>query len=121
MEESLKWLPDAAGTVWEPLSAMIRNGLRVPAGYIVSGSTSEEHIRAAYEDLKIREKTHFVAVRGASHALLNVIGPDALIHTFRRLLDESSDGVILIQRMVHAMWCGKAAWHRKNLRITANE
>jgi hypothetical protein len=121
MEDSVKWLPDAVGTVWEPLSVMMRNGLRVPAGYIVSGSTPEEHIRNAYEDMKIREKTHFVAVRGASHAVLNVIGPDALMHTFRRLSAESPEDVILVQRMVHAAWCGKAAWHRNNLRITANE
>jgi hypothetical protein len=99
---------------------MMRNGLRVPAGYIVSQSTPEEQIRSAYEDMKIREKTHFVAVRGASHAMLNVIGPDALIHSFRRLSGESPEAV-LVQRMVHAIWCGKAAWHRKNLRVTANE
>jgi len=87
---------------------MMRNGLRVPAGYIVSQSTPEEQIRSAYEDMKIREKTHFVAVRGASHAMLNVIGPDALIHSFRRLSGESPEAV-LVQRMVHAIWCGKAA------------
>jgi hypothetical protein len=120
MEDSLKWLPDAEGTAWEPLAAMIRNGLRVPAGYIVSAFVREEAIRAAYEDLKVREKTHFVAVRGASHAVLNVIGPDNLIHTFRRLSSESPDAV-LVQRMVHGIWCGKAAWHQRNLRITANE
>jgi phosphoenolpyruvate synthase/pyruvate phosphate dikinase len=121
MEELLKWLPDAGGTTWQPLAEMMRKGLRVPAGYMVSNSTPEEQIRAAYEDLKIREKTHFIAVRGASHAVLNVIGPDALIHTFRRLTGESPEDLILIQRMVPAVWCGKAAWHRKNLRIAANE
>jgi hypothetical protein len=115
------WLPDAAGTPWEPLAAEMRAGQPVAAGYIVSRRTPEEELRAAYEDLKVREKTHFVAVRGASHAVLNVIGPDALVHTVRRLWAESPDAPVLIQRMVSAVWCGKAHWQRKNLRIQANE
>ena len=81
----------------------------------------EEQLRAAYEDLKVREKTHFVAVRGASHAVLNVIGPDALVHAVRRFWAESPDSPVMIQRMVHAVWCGKAHWQRKHLRIQANE
>jgi len=96
-------------------------GLPVPNGYVVLPSTAEENVRAEYEELKVREKTHFVAVRGTSHAVLNVIGPDALVHTLRRFWGESPDSPILIQRMVHAMWCGNAHWHRKNLRIKANE
>ena len=96
-------------------------GLPVPNGYVVLPSTAEENVRAEYEELKVREKTHFVAVRGTSHAVLNVIGPDALVHTLRRFWGESPDSPILIQRMVHATWCGKAHWHRKNLRIKANE
>src|SRR5215813_366640 len=108
MDQPLKWLPDAGG-------------LPVPAGFIVFRSTPEPDIRAAYEQLKIREKTHFLAVRGPSHAVLNVIGPDALIHTLRRFWTESPGAPILIQRMIPAIWCGKAQWHRNNLRIKANE
>ena len=93
----------------------------VPPGYIVFPSTGEVDIRSAYEELKVREKTHFLAVRGSSHAALNVIGPDQLIHTVRRLWHESPEAPVLIQRMIHSMWCGKAQWHRKNLRIKANE
>jgi len=97
------------------------NRLAVPKGYLVVRGTPEEQVRAAYEELKSREKTHFLAIRGASHAMLNVFGPDALVHTLRRLLTESPDSPVLIQRMIPAMWCGKAQWHRRNLRIKANE
>jgi hypothetical protein len=99
----------------------MRAGLPVPAGFTVCPATAEEDIRAAYEDLKIRERTHFLAVRAPSHPVLNVIGPDALIHTLRRLWMESPDSAVLVQRMIPAMWCGKVQWHRKNLRIKANE
>ena len=71
--------------------------------------------------MKVRERTHFVAVRGATHPVLNVIGPDTLIHTLRHLWAESPDAPVLVQRMIHAIWCGKAQWRRKNLRISANE
>ena len=121
MNDSLNWLPDADGTAWKPLADAMRAGLPVPAGYIVLQSTPEDEIRAAYEVLKIREKTHFLAVRGCSHPVLNVIGPDPLIHTLRRFWAESPNSSVLVQRMIHSMWCGKALWHRKNLRITANE
>ena len=107
MSRPPKWLPDT--------------GLPVPAGFFVWQETAEEEIRAAYEELKVREKTHFVAVRGSSHAVLNVIGPDPLIHTLRRMWAESPDAPVLVQRMIHSIWCGKAQWHRKNLRIKANE
>jgi hypothetical protein len=50
-----------------------------------------------------------------------VIGPDTLIHTLRRFWAENASEPVLIQRMVHSMWCGKAQWHRRNLRIKANE
>lgn len=96
-------------------------GMLVPSGYIVLRTTPEVEIRSAYEDLKLREKTHFLAVRGVSHAVLNVIGPDTLIHTLRRFWAESPDTPVLIQRMVHAMWCGKVHWDHGNLRIKANE
>ena len=96
-------------------------GLPVPNGYVVGRAVPEEKIRNAYNDLAIREKTHFLAVRGPTHAVLNVIGPDTLIHTLRRLWTESPDAEVLVQRMVLATWCGKAQWHRKNLRIKVNE
>ncbi len=121
MNEPVKWLPDAEATPWATLGAAIEAGLPVPAGYIVFRSTSEEQIRSAYEELKVREKTHFIAVRGSSHAMLNVIGPDALMHTLRRIGQEAPDVPALVQRMIHSLWCGKAQWHRKNLRIKANE
>src|SRR5215471_8004310 len=101
MDNSPKWLPDAEGTPWEPLAVAKRTGLPVAAAFIVSKCTSEEALRAAYEDLKVREKTHFVAVRGVSHAVLNVIGPDALIYALRRQWTESSDAEVLVQQMIH--------------------
>jgi hypothetical protein len=121
MERPLLWLPDATGTPWEALGQAQRSGLPVPNGYIVSESVPETEIRAAYSDLMTREKTHFLAVRSPLHAVLNVIGPDALIHTLRRLWAESPNAPVLVQRMIPAAWCGKAHWHRKNLRIKANE
>ena len=121
MNQPLQWLPEADGTRWEPLAEAMRAGLPVPPGYIVFQSTREEDIRAAYEQLKIREKTHFLAVRGSTRAVLNVIGPDPLVHTLRRLWAEPPDVPVLVQRMIHSLWCGKAQWYRKNLRIKANE
>ena len=48
-------------------------------------------------------------------------GPDPLIHTARRFWTESPDAPLLIQRMVHSSWCGKAQRRQDELRITANE
>jgi len=121
MDQPLKWLPDASGTVWEPLGRAMQAGLPVPAGFIVFRSTPEQEVRAAYEQMKIRERTHFVAVRGATHPLLNVIGPDPLIHTLRRLWAESPAAPVLVQRMVTSIWCGKAQGSGTHLKITANE
>jgi len=121
MDESLKWLPDAAGTGWERLALAMKDGVRVPAGYLTFNCTPEASIRAAYEELQLREKTHFLAVRGETHAVLNVIGPDTLIHTLRRFCGESPASVVLVQRMVHSIWCGKAHPSQKNLRIKVNE
>src|SRR5437868_252834 len=106
MNESLKWLPDGDGTRWKALGDALRSGLPVPAGYIVFQTTLETNIRTAYEKLKVQEKTHFLVVRGSARTELNVIGPDTLVHTLRRLWKEAPDSPILIQRMVHAMWCG---------------
>src|SRR5215831_10998120 len=99
MDRLLNWLPEAADTVWAPLGDAMLAGLPVPAGFIVAPSIEEATIRQAYEELKIREKTHFVAVRGRTHAALNVIGPDTLIHTVRRFWAEAPDSCLLIQRM----------------------
>ena len=121
MGEPLIWLPDAENMVWAALGTAMRTGLPVPHGFIVFRLTAEGQIRSAYEELKLRERTHFVAVRGTSHPILNVIGPDHLIHTLRRLWMESPDAPLLIQRMIHSMWCGKASSVRGNVEIRANE
>ncbi len=121
MQEPIKWLVEADQTPWTALANALRNGFPVPNGFVVFPRTAEGDIRNACDELKIREKTHFVAVRGSSHTLLNIIGTDQLIHALRRLWTESAGTPLLVQRMVHAMWCGKAQWHKQNLRIKANE
>src|SRR5262245_10854979 len=121
MDEPLKWLPDADNTGWKGLGDALRAGLPVPAGFIVCRSTPEDETRAAYEKLKLKEKTHFVAVRGSTHAVLNVIGPDALVHTLRRLWGETSDVPVLVQPMIHSLWCGKTQQDGENLIIKVNE
>src|SRR5262249_5209541 len=109
------------GTPWQGIRLAMQNGLPVPAGFIVFRSALEDEVRAAYEQLKTREKTHFVAVRGPTHAVLNVIGADQLVHTLRRFWPESSEAPVLVQRMIPSMWCGKAHWKEDNLQIEANE
>ena len=124
MDQPLKWLRDTSdgdATSWKSLGCALQAGLPVPAGYIVFPSTPVEAIRAGYEELKFREKTHFLAVRGSARTVLNVIGPDPLVHTLRRLWAEAPGAPVLVQRMIHAMWCGTVQWHRKNLRVKANE
>jgi hypothetical protein len=115
------WLATATNTFWHSLAEAIRFGLPVPEGFVVRPDTTEEQIRSAYDELKIRTRTHFVSVRCSSHAVVNLIGPDQLIHTLRRFWSEAPDSVVLVQSMVPAAWCGRAQWHRKNLRIQANE
>jgi hypothetical protein len=121
MQEPIQWLVEADLTPWNALANALRTGFPVPNGFIVFPGTVEGDIRTTYEEIKIREKTHFVAVRGSSHTLLNILGPDQLIHALRRLWMESAGAPLLVQRMVNAIWCGKAQWHRQNLRIKANE
>src|SRR5947207_2110951 len=104
MDQRLRWLPNTEDTVWTALGNAMRAGLPVPSGFIVSTKTPEEEIRAAYEALKIRERTHFLAVRGVSHPVLNVLGGDTLIHTLHRLWTESADSTVLVQRMIPALW-----------------
>jgi hypothetical protein len=121
MDQPLQWLPEVYGTVWQSLGDAMQRGLQVPAGFVVFRSTPEAGVRAAYEKLKLQEYTHFVAVRGPTHPVLNVVGPDQLVHTLRRLWMGSPESPLLVQRMVHAMWCGRTQSDNENLRITANE
>lgn len=121
MNLSLKWLKDVTDGPWSALAEAARDGLPVPLGFVVSPPEAEDNVRRAYEEIVLREHTHFVAVRGPSHALLDVIGPDRLIHSMRRLWAESPNGPLLVQRMVNSNWCGNAKWEGKNLRIKANE
>ena len=99
----------------------MRAGLPVPGGFVIAPRADEKAIRGAYDDLKIREHTHYVAVRSSSESLIDVIGNDHLIHTLHRFRAEAPDAEVLIQRMVNAAWSGKAAWEGKNLRIRASE
>ncbi len=121
MDDGLKWLPDTNEMAWEDLGSAMAAGLPVPRGFVISRCTPEETTRAAYEELRIRERVHFVAVRSATHSVTNIIGPDALVHATRRFWAETPDSPLLIQRMIHAIYCGKAHRHRDNLRIKANE
>jgi len=113
------WLATATDTPWKSLAEGIAMGLPIPEGFVISGQTPEDEIRSAYEELKRRTRIHFVAVRGRSHAVLNIIGPDALIHALRRFWAESPDASILVQRMVPAVWCGKT--QQEGQFVTANE
>jgi phosphoenolpyruvate synthase/pyruvate phosphate dikinase len=119
----IQWLQGIDTGPWAALGAAYREGLPVPTGFVVEPKTPEQEIRAAYEELKRGERTHFVALRSASHALLDILGNDAVIHSIRRLWAETPDAPILIQRMVNAEWCGTAARNPKNLllHIKANE
>jgi hypothetical protein len=121
MDQLPKWLPDAAGTPWHALAEAMRAGFPVPGGYIAGPCTPENEIRAAYERLIVLHKTHFLAVRGTAHAMLNVIGPDPLVHAVRRFRGEAPDQPLLVQHMIAATWCGKANRHQNDLLIRANE
>jgi len=121
MHQPIHWLAESEETRWAALAGAMRAGCPVPNGFVVFPGTAEDDIRNAYEQLTIREKTHFIAVRGSSHAQLNVLGQDQLILSLRRFWTESAAAPVLVQRMVHAACCGKAQWHRQNLRIKANE
>jgi len=113
------WLATATDTPWKSLAEGVAMGLPIPEGFVVTQQTPEAEIRSAYEELKARTRIHFLAVRGPSHAVLNIIGPDALIHALRRFWAESPDAAILVQRMIPAIWCGKT--QQAGETITANE
>jgi hypothetical protein len=101
------WLATATDAPWKSLADGIQMGVPIPDGFLVCRQMPEDKIRAGYEELKGRTRIHFVAVRGPSHAVLNVIGGDALMHTLRRFWTESPNAAILVQQMVAAVWCGK--------------
>jgi phosphoenolpyruvate synthase/pyruvate phosphate dikinase len=115
------WLATAVDSPWATLTEAIQAGLPVPDGFVVCPNTPEENVRELYEQLKVRTRIHFVAVRGPEHSVLNIIGSDAVVHTLRRLWSESPKASILIQRMVPSQWCGRAQWQGRNLQIEANE
>jgi hypothetical protein len=115
------WLATASDTAWSNLTGALARGLPVPEGFVAWPTTSEDDIRAAYEELQLRTRTHFVAVRGPSHAVLNLIGSDALIHALRRLWAEAGNTGVLVQRMIPAIWCGTARRDGNVLQIKANQ
>ena len=123
MKSEARWLVEISGGPWSRLAEAQRAGLPVPNGFTATQNTAEGSIRSAYETLKQSEHTHFVAARGCSPSQteLDVLGPDRLILTMRRFWQESPETEILVQRMVHATWCGKAGREGKNLRIRANQ
>jgi hypothetical protein len=101
------WLATATDAPWKSLADGMQKGLPIPEGFLVCRQMPEDEIRAAYEELKGRTRIHFVAVRGPSHAVLNVLGRDALVQTLHRFWAESPNAAILVQQMVAAVWCGK--------------
>jgi hypothetical protein len=105
----MQWLNSVDSGPWAALAQAMRDGLPVPAGFVVTPESPEKQIRAAYDEMKMREHTHFLAVRGPSHALIDIIGPDALIHALRRFWKEDPGAEILVQCMVNGSWCGKAS------------
>jgi hypothetical protein len=120
---TIKWLREAEDGPWTALSDRMRKGLPVPNGFVVEPGTPEQEIRGTYEVLKQTERTHYVALRSPSHALLNVLENDAVVHGLRRLWTDAPDAPILIQRMIHSEWCGKATGQEENrlIEIKANE
>jgi hypothetical protein len=120
---TVRWLRETEDGPWLALSNCLRKDLPVPNGFVVEPEAPEREVRDAYEILKQTERTHYVALRSPSHALLDVLGNDAVVHALRRLWTEASDAPILIQRMIHSEWCGKATRQEKNrlIRIKANE
>lgn len=121
MAERIRWLSDVDDGHWSRLGAAARLSLPVPRGFVATSRTPEENIRTAYDELKVREHTHYVAIRTPAHAVIEIIGNDAVIHVLGRVWSEVSAGEVLVQSMVNASWCGKAVWEGKNLRIRASE
>ena len=121
MAERIHWLRDLQDGPWSGIADAMRKGIPVPDGFVVRPETPEREIRDAYEELKTKEHTHYVAVRGGIRAQLDVIGPDRLIHSLRESWNESPGGERLIQAMINAAWSGNARRDHKGLRISAAE
>jgi hypothetical protein len=102
------------------LGELANCGIRVPAGFEVEPRCPEATIRAAYGELKIREHTHYVAVRGPKHSVIEVIGNDRLVHTINAIWAQTPEAGILVQAMINSTWCGKAWWEQQNLRVHAS-
>ena len=119
MADEIQWLREVREGLWTKLGTAMDAGLPVPCGFVATPRSSERNIRDAYEELKVREHTHYVAVRTSAKALIDVIGSDALMHALRAIWTETAGEEVLIQSMVNGLWCGKAVWEAKNLRIRA--
>jgi hypothetical protein len=96
-------------------------GAPVPDGFVVEPGMAENDVRTAYEELKMRQFTHFVAVRGPENAVLDVVGTDPVIYKLRGMRSEWPKAPILIQTMVNGNWCGQATWEGTNLIVRASE
>ena len=117
MAERIHWLRDLQDGPWSGIADAMRKGIPVPDGFVVRPETPEREIRDAYEELKTKEHTHYVAVRGGIRAQLDVIGPDRLIHSLRESWNESPGGERPIQAMINAAWSGNA---RREASILSN-
>src|SRR5580765_655128 len=119
MLEQIRWLRETRNGSWARLGTAMDAGLPVPDGFVATSQSSERCIREGYDDLKIRTHTHYLAVRTSGKTLIDVIGPDALMHTLRAIWQENPEAEVLIQAMVNGTWCAKAPWEAKTLRISA--
>ena len=116
----IQWMPNVESLRWQRLGQLANCGLRVPSGFVVEPRCPESMIRAAYGELKIREYTHYVAVRGPQHSVIEVIGNDRLVHTINAVWGQTPDAEILVQAMINSTWCGKVCREEQNLRIQAS-
>jgi hypothetical protein len=121
MAEQMLWLGKVQEGPWAALGQAIRAGAPVPDGFIVEPNTPESEVRTAYDELKLRQFTHFVAMRGPQNAALDVVGTDPVIYKLRAMRSEWPEAPILIQAMVNGNWCGQATWEGTNLVVRASE
>ena len=120
MTGQIQWLPDIRNGRWARLAAALQSGLPVPAGFVVTEDCREGAIRDAYNDLTARAHTHYVAVRGPTHAVIEILGNDRVVHALRAMWTESAAAQILVQSMINAEWCGKASCESPHVRIHAS-
>jgi hypothetical protein len=116
----IQWMPNIESSRWRRLAELANCEIPVPYGFEVKPRCPESMIRAAYGELKTREHTHFVAVRGPQHSVIEVIGSDRLVHTINAVWAQDPEAGILVQAMVNSTWCGKAWCEDKNFRIHAS-